>query len=78
MALSATFPPSLEFLVTRDIGLRKQYFRPVPRFLAGVFVQANGETVIKRSRTQDLISSQRAVFRIITLKGSTSNTHVGA
>ena len=37
-----------------------------------------GGTVIKMPRTQDHISSQRAVFRIITLKGSTSNTHVGA
>ena len=26
MALSTTLPPSLEFLVARDIGLRKRYF----------------------------------------------------
>ena len=51
--------------------------RPVHRFLAGVFVQAKGGTVITKSRTQDHTSSQRAVFRIITLKGSISNTHVG-
>ena len=47
-------------------------------FLVGVFVQAKVGTVIKKSRTQDHVSSQSGVFRIITLKGSTSNTHVGA
>ena len=35
-------------------------------------------TVIKKSRTQDHMSSLIAVFRLITLNGSTSKSRVGA
>ena len=35
-------------------------------------------TVIKKSRTQDHMRSFIAVFRLITLNGSTNKSHVGA
>ena len=46
MALSATLRPSLEFLVARDVGLRKPYFHvPQPLNCPHIFYYVKRKTV---------------------------------